>query len=436
MTNIRPSDYEEGPPLVIQLEKPNGFNFSKLKKGVYLIHLSRLTLTLYPCILDPALQRQIAGFMFDYIFKGNPRSIGNEDAFKLVEYGVARFGLLEKFIIDEPMALLAATHYFTTQTPWCLQHFLLEAVSPSDSAIRGKGLEHLGVYLIAEAFKTPRRLSDIFEFIDANDLGNEFARLVCINKVGENVSHAPLNLLSDERDTYIVGCSASSEAETLSWLQNPNRTAFCFPAHTVGTDAILFLLLSGGYILRVFIQWKYTTGLGPQPTADAYRTTDPTQFISRLIKPGDRKPASPQAKTQSSAYVPQLVSMMSSHSLYSAQPKATYLKNPERTEELLTALKNLGPVPPKAGDFGVLRVLATYPGKPHAATLSQAVKDDQCKHPGATLDMTSKALAPREVDYLRGLERRVVAEGKQRKMKGKGAPMDVMMQDKDKMDLD
>ena len=120
MTNIRPSDCEEGAPLAVQLEKPDGFDFSKLEKSVCLIHLSRLALTLYPCILDPALYRQIGGYVLDYIFEGEPRFIGSNDAFKLVEYGVARFGLFEKILVDEPLALLAATHHFTTKTPWCL----------------------------------------------------------------------------------------------------------------------------------------------------------------------------------------------------------------------------------------------------------------------------------------------------------------------------
>jgi len=182
----------------------------------------------------------------------------------------------------------------------------------------------------------------------------------------------------------------------------------------------------------------YAEVMAPSFTAEAYRTTDPMQFMSHATKPGDEKPASPQTKTWSSPYVLPLVSMMSSHPLYSVQPKESHLKNPERTGELLTALKNLGPVSAKAGDFGVLRVLASYPAVHHAATLSQAVEDDQSRHPGATLDMTSEALAPQVVEYLQCLEQRVVqvAEGRQRQMKGKSVQKDVVMQDKDKMNLD
>jgi len=166
----------------------------------------------------------------------------------------------------------------------------------------------------------------------------------------------------------------------------------------------------------------YAEVMAPSFTAEAYRTTDPMQFMSHATKPGDEKPASPQTKTWSSP----------------VQPKESHLKNPERTGELLTALKNLGPVSAKAGDFGVLRVLASYPAVHHAATLSQAVEDDQSRHPGATLDMTSEALAPQVVEYLQCLEQRVVqvAEGRQRQMKGKSVQKDVVMQDKDKMNLD
>jgi hypothetical protein len=112
----------------------------------------------------------------------------------------------------------------------------------------------------------------------------------------------------------------------------------------------------------------------------------------------------------------------------SAQPKETHLKNPKRTGELLTALKNLGPVPAKAGKFGVLRVLASLSATPDAPTLSEAVQKDPNEHPGATLNMTSKALNQPVADSLQWLQEQVIRVAAERK-ENKSVPKDIMMED-------
>lgn len=265
-------------------------------------------------ILDPALLRQIAGFVFDYIFNGKPRGLGSVNNVKLVEYGFARFGTSENVLADEPLPLLAATHHFTVRTPWNLDYFLLEGVSTSNDSARGTAVEQLGAYILALAFRSPRRLSDVFQFIGVNDLGKEAATLVALHKVNGGPVCTPIDISSNQRGAYILGHSTRTEMESLSWVRDPKRTAFCFPVHTLGPDLILFLQLSDLSILRVLVQFKHinTKTMGPQDTADAYRTTDPSQFFSQS-KP-IHKAASPQLRP----YVPLLVSMTSSHSLHIA----------------------------------------------------------------------------------------------------------------------
>jgi hypothetical protein len=233
------------------------------------------------------LLRQIAGFVFDYIFTGKPRSLGGDHNAKLVEYGVARFGKMGHILGDEPLAILAAVHYFTNNTPWSLQYFLLEEVCTPNDTARGTALEHLGAYLLAAAFRLPRRLSDIFEFVGVSDLGNQRAHLVAIHQSSHGtLEYTPVDIFSSQQGTYILGHSARTEAETLSWLSDPKRVAFCFPAHTFGPDLILFLLLEDGTLLRVLLQFKYRSTMGPKATAEAYRTTDPSQFVSQLTNSG------------------------------------------------------------------------------------------------------------------------------------------------------
>jgi hypothetical protein len=96
----------------------------------------------------------------------------------------------------------------------------------------------------------------------------------------------PINILSNACPTYILGRTPRTEMETLSWFQDPQRTVFCLPAKTIGPDMILVLrLLSDLTHLRVLVQIKQLTEntIGPQDTRDAFRTTDPKQFIMRVL---------------------------------------------------------------------------------------------------------------------------------------------------------
>jgi hypothetical protein len=99
MTKFQPSDgdelIEDEPPLTIEPEEPRGFDFSKISKGTAFFCLSELLPDLIPYTPDQELLRQIAGFIFDYIFNGKPRHVGSSNTDKLVEYGIARFGNLK-----------------------------------------------------------------------------------------------------------------------------------------------------------------------------------------------------------------------------------------------------------------------------------------------------------------------------------------------------
>jgi hypothetical protein len=72
------------------------------------------------------------------------------------------------------------------------------------------------------------------------------------------------------------------------------------------------------------------------------------------------------------------------------------------------ALKALGPNSVKAGEFSVLRVLATFPATPHADTLTNLVEADKSKHPAATLNVESLATQPPAKEILESLRQGVV----------------------------
>ena len=99
-------------------------------------------------------------------------------------------------------------------------------------------------------------------------------------------------------------------------------------------------------------------------------------------------------------------------------------------------MEGLGEVPPNAGRSGVLRVLASYPATPDDETLEQCIDADQGKHPGATLNMTSKIWKELAKEHINALEQQVIqvterkaAERRKRQAKDEDASKDEIHSD-------
>jgi hypothetical protein len=128
MTGSNPSDAdnlcEMEPEYVISDSPRTRFDFSVNKLSTlspfYIMLLSYLF-----CFIDVAKQRQIAGCVFDYIFKGESRRLGGTTLEKLVECGFARFHKhYGSGLVDEPLAFLAAANFFRAETDWDMSEFL------------------------------------------------------------------------------------------------------------------------------------------------------------------------------------------------------------------------------------------------------------------------------------------------------------------------
>ena len=97
--------------------------------------------------LDQGLLYQIAGSVVEYIHTGKARSFGGRSVESLVEHGFARFYELEEGIADEPLALLAATDYFSIHTAWSLQCILSHSLTSSNTSKHGYAFERFGAYI-------------------------------------------------------------------------------------------------------------------------------------------------------------------------------------------------------------------------------------------------------------------------------------------------
>jgi hypothetical protein len=360
MTGFRPSDWDNEPETTVKLEEPNGYGFQSLleksKNGEHLIEVSGVILI---CIAEPELLTTLSSFVFEYTFTDKIRNLGGPRGDKLVEYGVSRFkrpgGVGDREAeTDEPLAILGLITFFGHHHQ-TLERHLREALSVANAPARGFAFEPFGAYLLARAFSSPTPLSRVFEFVGEHSLQDELAELVTLERIDDTFQTTPLKIDSDLRSSHVLGCSPSSVAETLEWLQNPRGSAFCFPANRVGPDLIFVLKLTrDGTVLRVCVQFKHTKELRSTKAEEAIRTTDPSNFLSQ-----HKKGASEQSTTPD-----QLM-----------------------RDNLVDAIKNLGEGTKKAGVCGVLRVVISYPTPLEGNALDNAAKVGG--HPLATVAVDS-----------------------------------------------
>jgi predicted DNA-binding ribbon-helix-helix protein len=94
-----------------------------------------------------------------------------------------------------------------------------------------------------------------------------------------------------------------------------------------------------------------------------------------------------------------------------------HVSNPQLNKELQDALRDLGSGADKAGNLGgVLRVMCSYPAKPHMQTIKQIAEADKCNYV-ATVDMKRLAEHRADQEVIRSLELRLAAASMQRKRK-------------------
>jgi hypothetical protein len=273
ISSFTPTDADdiiEAEPALSPIRPLRGFDFRLLDNNLSLLYL-------------------VAGFVFDYIFTGKPRSLCGKTSEKLVELGFARFKLQRNSnsdkhaTADEPLAIMAAAYYFTSQT-LSLTTYLRHGLGSPYGTARGPAFEHFCAYLLALAFRAPTRLDSVFTFFHDTDIGEHEAQLVAAHVTEGNVIPYPFDITSRSIPTYAFGSSPSSEIETLIWMQNPARTIFCFPGHTVGPDIIFLLQLADGTLVPVLVQCKQLTqnSLSEAETAKAFSSIDPSSLISRV----------------------------------------------------------------------------------------------------------------------------------------------------------
>ena len=251
--------------------------------------------------------------------------------------------------------LLALVSFLEQKNQLSLTKYLARELNTSHPTSWGLVFEPFGAYLLACAFSEPKKLSDVFEFVGdkkANKvLQGEFAQLVRLEKVGDEFRSTPFQITTNLRSSHVLGRSPSTVADTLEWLQNPQGSAFCFPANAVGPDLIFVLRLkSDQTVLRVCVQFKHhMEDLSPAETKKAIRTTDPSTFLSQM-----------------------------------GEDKSPYCSDPGMRASIKEAINNLGTRTKKAGECGLLQVVFSHPSDPNSKILEKAAEQG---HPLATVNL-------------------------------------------------
>jgi hypothetical protein len=184
--------------------------------------------------------------------------------------------------VVEPLALLAAADYFATETTWSLQHFLSDSLSSPNILVQSLAFNPFGAYLFCLAFKTPRPLYTVFNFVVPDDLQNKEAELVALQKIDGQFVASSVDICSNKTPAYTLGRHCTSK-ETSAWLEDPQKIALCFPAKP---DLIFHLRLRGDgshdEIVRVFVEFKLTTtkSMTPDDTKQSFDRTNPMYALS------------------------------------------------------------------------------------------------------------------------------------------------------------
>ncbi|KAG8809682.1 hypothetical protein FRC17_003292 [Serendipita sp. 399] len=218
---------------------------------------------------DPDLEKLVAAAICDHVFTGQKRIFVGEDAEKLVECGIGRFLLTHaEAQIDEPLFLVAAMDYFKEESAWTTSRLLLDPPTSIEDDSRGHGFERYGAFLLACAFKSARKLSQVFKFHGSGKFGDTLAQIVVVERINNQKSEGgdstsllesqSFDLTSDDAPSYVLGRKCDTLEATISWLENPEKVVFCFPSDSFGLH-LVFLLRTDEGIVPTLVQITHTT---------------------------------------------------------------------------------------------------------------------------------------------------------------------------------
>jgi hypothetical protein len=276
-TEITPTDGKEDISLEpkVYLHKAlefNALNFEKLGQGESSILTTICHLNF---ILDIPVMMTIHRLLLHYLIRGNLLQLTEQEA-RMVQYGFAHFQDDKTIRADEPLVLLAASHWFKDKR-FAVDEYAIHALRSAPG--RGEGWEDfLAVYFV-QAFESGRPLDHIFDFHGTTPpWSRDSAELVALSINFEEVDVSPVHM--EQVGQFCLGFDATKYSDDLQWLKNPKKQPFLFPSNFMGPDLIFVLRLSNEHLLWVVVEARYRSkcALDNAAVENAIKTLTPSKF--------------------------------------------------------------------------------------------------------------------------------------------------------------
>jgi len=218
-----------------------------------------------------------------------PGRLGKDEA-TYVEYGFARFVDAETntVTVDEPLVLLAATHWMNTNYRSSYKYFAerIQFHNPSSN-----GFENYIAFCLNLAFsQRPVRLSEVFSFCGSSPAwANQEAELVALHlsELGD-VEEGCVRHSAFSCPSVTLGTNAKTTGETSAWLQHGTHAPLCFPHVSMGPDLLFVLKLADGSFIWVALQAKYSLGkngsLSKLFLRNAMRSVTPSKYFVEKVR--------------------------------------------------------------------------------------------------------------------------------------------------------
>lgn len=215
-----------------------------------------------------------------------PVNLGKDEA-TFVEYGFARFvdSDTKRVSVDEPLVLLAATHWINMQYRKSYKYFAKQIHMHTPDS---NGFENYIAFCIDMLFSQPRRVNEVFTFNGVPpEWTNLQAELVSVHQTGSTCETSTSRHYLFSGPSVTLGTNAKSPEETLKWLGLRSQAPICFPHVAMGPDLLFILKLADGSLIWVALQAKYSLGkngmLSRHFLRRAMRSVTPSTFFTDKV---------------------------------------------------------------------------------------------------------------------------------------------------------
>ncbi|KAJ7770113.1 hypothetical protein B0H16DRAFT_1517304 [Mycena metata] len=276
--------------------------------------------------LHSSIKENIRTVLFRYLMTDNHPPPFGHDGIEMVTNGFGRFIGAEtnQVRVDEPLILVGAANWLLgcskgDDPPSYTYYSILQRDPPNGETLA----KCVAYYLTLLTKKRPLREISSFPADSCPKWANQNARLVTLHAT-------PTGVDIFSRNFTTLATVTDSMAETVSWLQHEKPTPFCLP-RTSSPDLIFILRLENGDLIWVFLRVAVTK--------DSY--LNESVLKSMLLGLQDDNLLGEEA-------------------------------NQQLRDNAKDALKGLPNLSSHLGRFGVLRVIASFPGHPRIGRLPTA----------------------------------------------------------------